>query len=161
MYPSSFTTPHGCARVVSHCSAQLVETFGPDGKCLHQEVIIQRGPSLVQNMMTEHFFAPLLSHGRGLTTTVYPSKCSNVITSIYVSMDNPSELRCGIRAFYPKELNMHAQEAITQIDGIINTLEESKTVLNEHDTDDFDIDRKLNVIEDIADEVSEYISDQT
>ena len=161
MYPSSFATPPGCVRVVSRCSAQLVATFGPDGRCLHQEVIIQRGPAIVLDMTTKHFFAPLLSHVRGLTTTVYPSKCSNVITSIYVSMDNPNELRCGIRAFYPKEISMHAQEAITQIDTIITTLEEAKVVLNDNDTDYFDIDRKLNVMEEIADEVAEYVSDQT
>lgn len=161
MYPSSFATPPGCVRIVTSCSAQLVETFGQDGKCLHQEVIIQRGPSLVRGMMTAHFFAPLLSHGRGLTTTVLPSKCSNVITSIYVSADNPGEFRAGIRAFYPKESNMHAQKAVTQIETIIAILNEAKEILDDNDTLDFDIERRLNVSEEIAEDVLEYVSDQT
>lgn len=162
MFPSSFGIPSGGHRVVRRCSAHLVETYGPDGKCLHQEVIIHRLPSDAQCTITETFFYPLLSHGRGLIQKMsFPSKCSSVITSIYVSPDNPGEFRCGIRAFYPKETIMRAQDAVTQIDSIIDTLAEAKQAIEDNDTYDFDIDRKLNVMDEIATEVNEYILDQT
>jgi len=113
-------------------------------------------------MIREVFFNPLLSHGRGLIQKMnFPSRCSSVITSICVSPDNPGEFRAGIRAFYPKETSMHAREAIEQIETIVETLNEAKTKIEENDTCDFDIDRKLNVIEEISAEVTEYVVDQT
>jgi len=56
---------------------------------------------------------------------------------------------------------MHAREAIEQIETIVETLNEAKTKIEENDTCDFDIDRKLNVIEEISAEVTEYVVDQT
>lgn len=159
--PSSFASGPGTYRVVSLCSAQLVETFGPDGKCLHQEVIIHRLPSRANPTIQESFFNPLLSHGRGITTTNFPLKCSSVITSIYVNSNEPAVFRCGIRAFYKQEHIMRAQDAVTQIETAVTALEEAKQIIEDNDTMEFDLDRKLNLIEEISGEVLEYVSDQT
>lgn len=158
---SSFDIPSGGYRTVSPCSAQLVETFGPDGKSLHQEVIIHLLPSNAQPMMTGAFFHPLQSHGRGVMSPMnYPSKSSSVITSIYVDNDNPRTFRVGIRAFYPQEHQMKAQEAVEALEQTISELETAKQKIEENDTNEFDIDRKVNLISEVAEEINEYLADQ-
>ena len=157
---STFDVPSGGYQTVRPCSAQLVATYGPGGRCLHQEVIIHLLPSNAQNMMTAAFFHPLQSHGRGTTKTKFPQKCSSVITSIYVDVDNPATFRCGIRAFYNKERNMKAQDAIDKIESIIGTLEGIKEDLEANDTYDFDIDRQLGTIETEVINVEEYVEDE-
>ncbi len=161
MLPSSFVPMSGCSRVVTRCSAQLVEAFGRDGRGLHQEISVHRLPSTANPTIQAAFFNPLLSHGRGIMTTLYPSKCSSVITSTYVSSENPGEFRIGIRAFYPQESNMKAQDASKQIQDIIDNLTIAQRVIDDNDTLTFDVDRKLNMMEELADEVSDYVDDLT
>jgi len=158
---SSCDVPSGGYRVVRHCSAQLVETYGPDGKSFHQELIIHLLPSPAQNMMREVIFNPLQSHGRGLMTKMnYPSKCSSVITSIYVDADNPRTFRCGIRAFYNEDKNMNASKAAASVDDTVGVLDSVKQKLEDNDTYDFDIEAKLTKLSDLADEIEEYIDDE-
>lgn len=157
---SSFNIPSGGFREVRPCSAQLVATYGPDGRCLHQEVIIHLLPSSVHGMTLASFFNPLQSHGLGTVPMNYPSKCSSVITSIYVGADNPRTFRCGIRAFYPQENKMQAQAAITSIDNTIAVLQAITVKLEENDTYDFDIQKDVDSAADTADSIEEYIDDQ-
>lgn len=158
---SSCDVPAGGYRVVRPCSAQLVETYGPDGKSFHQELIIHLLPSTAQHMMTEVIFNPLQSHGLGrMTKPNYPSKCSHVITSIYVGANNPRTFRCGIRAFYHQEKNMNASKAAASVDDSISILEGIKQKLEDNDSYEFDIETKLNTIADTADEIDEYIDDE-
>ena len=112
-------------------------------------------------MMTAAFFHPLQSHGRGITKTTFPWKCSSVITSIYVDADNPRTFRCGIRAFYNKEIGMKASEAAEQIQVIIDNLEELKQDVEDNDTYEFDIGRNLTTIENEVELIKDYVDDQT
>ncbi len=158
---SSCDVPSGGYRVVRPCSAQLVETYGPDGKSFHQELIIHLLPSTAQIMMKETIFNPLQSHGLGQATTMnYPSKCSSVITSIYVDANNPRTFRCGIRAFYNQEKNMNASKAASDVDDIIGILENIKQKLEDNDTYDFDIEANLTKIEETAVAVEDYIDEE-
>ena len=160
MSVSSCDVPAGGYRIVRPCSAQLVETYGPDGKSFHQELIIHLLPSTAQLMMTEVIFNPLQSHGLGLAKELnYPLKCSGVITSIYVDADNPRTFRCGIRALYNQEKNMNASKAAASIDDTIGVLESIKQKLEDNDSYDFDIEAKLITISDTADEVEDYVDD--
>ena len=158
---SSFELPAGGYRVVRPCSAQLVETYGPDGKCVHQEVIIHLLPSGVLPTMTEAFFHPLQSHALGRETKMnFPSKCSSVITSIYVSAENPRTFRCGIRAFYNQEKNMNASKAAANVEDTITVLEGVKAKLEDNDGYDFDIEVNLTKLEDTALEIQDYIDEE-
>lgn len=158
---SSCDIPSGGFREVRPCSAQLVETYGPDGKCFHQELIIHLLPSSVHPTMTGVFFNPLLSHGLGPGIKMsYPSKSSGAITSIYVDADNPRTFRCGIRAFYNQEKNMNASKAAANVEDTIAVLEGIKSKLEDNDGYDFDIESKLTTISDTADEVQDYIDDE-
>jgi len=112
-------------------------------------------------MMTAAFFHPLQSHGRGITKTSFPQKCSSVITSIYVDANNPRTFRCGIRAFYNQEKIMKAQEAIDQLEAVISDLDTVKGEIEANDTYEFDIGRKLNLISALTEEISDYVADQT
>jgi hypothetical protein len=160
MYKSLCDVPNGGSRVVKRCSAQLVETFGPDGKCCHQELIIHRLPSDVPNMMTEAFFHPLRSHVLGSTTKmIYPSRCSNVILSTYVDTENPAVFRCGIRPFYNLEKHMNAQQVLEKLESAIESLESAKDGVNDNDTMEFDLGRKLNLLTELAEEVADYVAD--
>jgi len=158
---SSFDIPSGGYQEVRPCSAQLVETYGPDGKCLHQEVIIHLLPSSAQHMMMAAFFHPLQSHARGVTKTNFPLKCSDVITSIYVSEDNPRTFRCGIRAFYNQEKNMQAREAAEQIQSIIDDLQKVLQEVETNDTSEYDIGGSLTKIVNEVETIQDYIDDQT
>ena len=159
---STFDIPSGGYREVRPCSAQLVETYGPDGKCWHQEVIIHLLPQSAQHMTMAAFFNPLQSHGRGITTEMsYPSKCSSVITSIYVDANNPRTFRCGIRAFYKPESIMKAREAADQIQVIIDELEVIKQEVEDKDTYEFDIGRELTTISSEVERINDYVEDQT
>jgi len=158
---SSCDVPSGGYRVVRPCSAQLVETYGPDGKSFHQEVIIHLLPSTAQTMMREVIFNPLQSHGLGTAKQMsYPLKCSNVITSIYVDANNPRTFRCGIRAFYNQEKNMNASKAASDVDDIIGVLDNVKQKLEDNDTYDFDIEANLTKLEETAVAVEDYIDEQ-
>ena len=159
---STFDIPSGGYREVRPCSAQLVETYGPDGKCWHQEVIIHLLPQSAQHMTMAAFFNPLQSHGRGIMTKMsYPPKCSSVITSIYVDGDNPRTFRCGIRAFYQPESIMKSQEAVDQIQVIIDDLEVAKQEIEDNDMSEFDIGRELTSITSEVDRLTDYLDDQT
>ena len=157
---SSCKVPFGGFRVVRPCSAQVVATYGPDGKCFHQELIIHLLPSSAHDTTLADFFNPLRSHGLGHTKMVYPSKSSGAITSIYVDADNPRTFRCGIRAFYNQEKNMNASKAAANVEDTITVLEGIKSKLEDNDGYDFDIETKLGIIADTADEVQDYLDEE-
>ena len=90
----------------------------------------------------------------------FPSKCSSVITSIYVSADNPRIFRCGIRAFYNQEKNMNASKAAASIDDIIAVLEGVKQKLEDNDTYDFDIGTYITKLEETANDIQDYIDEE-
>ncbi len=56
---------------------------------------------------------------------------------------------------------MKAQDAVKQIDEIIATLQAASRTIDENDTLTFDVDSKLNRMEELSDEVSEYVDDIT
>lgn len=56
---------------------------------------------------------------------------------------------------------MNAQDAVKQIDEIMETLTAVRVTIDDNDTLTFDVDRKLNLLEEISDEVSEYVDDLT
>ncbi len=56
---------------------------------------------------------------------------------------------------------MKAQDAVKQIDEIIATLQAVRSTIDDNDTLTFDVDTKLNLMEEVSDEVSEYVDDLT
>lgn len=56
---------------------------------------------------------------------------------------------------------MKAQDASKQIQDIIDNLTIAQRVIDDNDTLTFDVDRKLNMMEELADEVSDYVDDLT
>ncbi len=56
---------------------------------------------------------------------------------------------------------MKAQDAINQIDEILCTLNAIRDTIDDNDTLTFDVDSKLNKMEELSDEVSEYVDDLT
>lgn len=56
---------------------------------------------------------------------------------------------------------MKAAAATRHINEIIDNLREARQVIEDNDTLDFDIETNLNKLEELSDEVSEYVEDLT